>query len=150
MLLKWVSFVRKSFCRDFLFFYFEDQNERIFTPNVVIIQWNEYIERIHQMSYSSLSDNGMLQIFSFWIKWLYGTLLNCSRIFMAIYLFSQILKFTKYSIKPIEKLSRRHLINSSDVFLLRVSLYKNPGKNIFALNNPLQWYRYCWEEKKFP
>ena len=25
----------------------------------------EYIERIHQMSYSSLSDNGMLQIFSF-------------------------------------------------------------------------------------
>ena len=26
---------------------------------------NEYIERIHQMSYSSLSDNGMLQIFSF-------------------------------------------------------------------------------------
>ena len=39
---------------------------------------------------------------------------------MAIYLFSQILKFTKYSIKLIEKLSRRHFINSSDVF---VSLY---------------------------
>ena len=35
---------------------------------------NEYIERIHQMSYSSLSDNGMLQIFSFLIKWLYKTL----------------------------------------------------------------------------
>jgi len=35
---------------------------------------NEYIERIHQMSYSSLSDNGMLQLFSFLIKWLYGTL----------------------------------------------------------------------------
>jgi len=34
----------------------------------------EYIERIHQMSYSSLSDYGMLQIFSFLIKWLYGTL----------------------------------------------------------------------------
>ena len=34
----------------------------------------EYIERIHQMSYSSLSDNGMLLIFSFLIKWLYGTL----------------------------------------------------------------------------
>ena len=34
---------------------------------------NEYIERIHQMSYSSLSYNGMLQIFSFLIKWLYGT-----------------------------------------------------------------------------
>ena len=30
----------------------------------------EYIERIHQMSYSSLSDNRMLQIFSFLIKWL--------------------------------------------------------------------------------
>ena len=29
---------------------------------------NKYIERIHQMSYSSLSDNGMLQIFSFLIK----------------------------------------------------------------------------------
>ena len=28
----------------------------------------EYIERIHQMSYSSLSDDGMLQIFSFLIK----------------------------------------------------------------------------------
>ena len=36
----------------------------------------------------------------------------------AIYLFSQILKFTKYSIKLIEKLSRRHLINSSDVFVI--------------------------------
>ena len=35
---------------------------------------NEYIERIHQMSYSLLSDNVMLQIFSFLIKWLYGTL----------------------------------------------------------------------------
>ena len=34
----------------------------------------EYIERIHQMSYSSLSDNGMLQVFSFLIEWLYGTL----------------------------------------------------------------------------
>ena len=39
--------------------------------------------------------------------------------FMAIYLFSQILKFTKYCIKPIEKLSRRHLINSSDVFVIK-------------------------------
>ena len=29
---------------------------------------NEYMERIHQMSYSSLSDNGMLQIFSFLIN----------------------------------------------------------------------------------
>jgi len=35
---------------------------------------NEYTERIHQMSYSSLSDNGILQIFSFLIKLLYGTL----------------------------------------------------------------------------
>ena len=38
---------------------------------------------------------------------------------MAIYLFSQILKFTKYSIKLIEKLSRRHFINSSDVFVIK-------------------------------
>ena len=29
---------------------------------------NEYIERIHQVSFSSLFDNGMLQIFSFLIK----------------------------------------------------------------------------------
>ena len=29
---------------------------------------NEYNERIHQMSYSSLTDNGMLQIFRFLIK----------------------------------------------------------------------------------
>ncbi len=38
---------------------------------------------------------------------------------MAIYLFWQILKFLKYSIKLIEKLSRRHLINSSDVFVIK-------------------------------
>ena len=38
---------------------------------------------------------------------------------MAIYLFSHILKFTKYSVKLIEKLSRRHLINSSDVFVIK-------------------------------
>ena len=41
------------------------------------------------------------------------------RIFMAIYLFSQILKFTKYRIKLIEKVSRRHLINSSDVTVIK-------------------------------
>ena len=35
---------------------------------------------------------------------------------MAIYLVSQKLKF---SIKFIEKLSRRHLINSSDVFVIK-------------------------------
>ena len=38
---------------------------------------------------------------------------------MAFYLFSQILKFTLYSIKLIEKLSRRHLINSFDVFVIK-------------------------------
>ena len=38
---------------------------------------------------------------------------------MDIYLFSQILKFTYYNIKLIEKLSRRHLINSSDVFVIK-------------------------------
>ena len=38
---------------------------------------------------------------------------------MAIYLFSQILKITQYSIKLIEKLSRRHLINSSDVLVIK-------------------------------
>ena len=38
---------------------------------------------------------------------------------MAIYLFSQILKFTKYRIKLIEKLPKRHFINSSDVFVIK-------------------------------
>ena len=38
---------------------------------------------------------------------------------MAIYLFSQILKITQYSITLIENLSRRHLINSSDVFVIK-------------------------------
>ena len=33
-----------------------------------------YIERIHQMSYSSLYDNGILKILSFLMKLLYGTL----------------------------------------------------------------------------
>ena len=37
---------------------------------------------------------------------------------MAIYLFSQILKLTEDSIKLIENLSRRHLITSSDVFVI--------------------------------
>ena len=37
---------------------------------------------------------------------------------MAIYLFLQILKFTNYSKKLIEKLSRQHLINFSDVFVI--------------------------------
>ena len=37
---------------------------------------------------------------------------------MAIYLFSQILKFT-YNINLIEKLSIRYLINSSDVFVIK-------------------------------
>ena len=38
---------------------------------------------------------------------------------MAINLFLQILKFPKYGIKLIEKLSRRHLIHSSDVFVIK-------------------------------
>ena len=38
---------------------------------------------------------------------------------ITIYLFSQIQKFTKYSIKLIEKLLRRHMINSSDVFVIK-------------------------------
>ena len=44
------------------------------------------------------------------------------------WLFSQILKFMYYSIKPIEKLSRRHLINSSDDSSLMVSLYQKRNK----------------------
>ena len=38
---------------------------------------------------------------------------------MAIYLFFQILKFALYSVKLIEQLSRRHLINSFDVFVIK-------------------------------
>ena len=47
---------------------------------------------------------------------------------MAIYLFSQIFKFTKHIIKLIEKLSRRHLINSSDVFLIKGFTVTNYGR----------------------
>ena len=59
---------------------------------------------------------------------------------MSIYLFSQILKFKKYSIKLIEKLSRRHLINSSDVFVIKgftvsnnLTNYGRRHSNIFTL-----------------
>ena len=45
---------------------------------------------------------------------------------MAIYLYFQILKFTKYSEKLIEKLSRRHAINSSDVFVIKCFTVYNP------------------------
>ena len=45
---------------------------------------------------------------------------------MAIYLFSQILKFTKYSMKLIDKLSRRHLISSSDVFVIKGFTVEKP------------------------
>ena len=38
---------------------------------------------------------------------------------MAINLFSLILRFTLNGIKLIEKLSRRHLINSFDVFVIK-------------------------------
>ena len=49
----------KTCQRDYIYQYIDTDSE---TLN------NEYIERIHQMSYSSLSDNGMMQIFSFLIK----------------------------------------------------------------------------------
>ena len=56
----------------------------VFMASLIVLNWidisycenlnNEYIERIHQMSYSSISDNGMLQICSFLIEWSYGVL----------------------------------------------------------------------------
>ena len=42
----------------------------------------------------SLSDNGILQIISFLIKWLYGALLNRSRTF--IFIFANIEIYTRY------------------------------------------------------
>ena len=51
---------------------------------------------------------------------------------MSIYLFSQILKFTKYRIKLIEKLSRRHLINSSDVFVIKGFTVQSLSYSIFG------------------
>ena len=39
--------------------------------------------------------------------------------FMAIYLFIYTRRFKYNSIKLIEKMSRRHLINSSDVFVIK-------------------------------
>ena len=52
---------------------------------------------------------------------------------MAIYLFLQILKFTKYSIKLIEKLSRRHLINFSDVFVSKGFTVEKGNNNNIAI-----------------
>jgi len=59
---------QKSRISGFNFYLMKNNNNYSETLN------NEYIERIHRMSYSSLSDNGMLQIFSLLINWLYGTL----------------------------------------------------------------------------
>ena len=51
---------------------------------------------------------------------LFKTVFIHSHIHGYLFIFeSKILKFTKYSIKLIEKLSRRHLINSSDVFVIK-------------------------------
>ena len=60
---------------------------------------------------------------------------NCSRKFIAIYLFSQILKITWYSKKLINKLSRRHLINSSDVFV---------SKGFTMTFNKFSWCLWSW------
>ena len=65
------------------------------------------IEEINKMLLSIPNDNGM-QIFSFLIKWLYGALLNCFRIHGYLFIFK--MTFRHNSIKPIEKLSRRHFI----------------------------------------
>ena len=56
---------------------------------------------------------------------------------MAIYLFSQVLKLTKYSIKLIEKLSRRNLINSSDVFVIKGFTVLTLCINDYSLKNVL-------------
>ena len=66
---------------------------------------------------------------------------------MAIYLFLQILKFTKYSIKLIEKLSRQHLINSSDVFVIKgftvVKLFIKGGNHLrFVEKKNLHVFRF--------
>ena len=58
-------------------------------------------------------------------------LFNCSSILMAIYLFSLILKFTQYSIKLNEKLSRRYLINSS--FLFAIDGFTAINKNLIIV-----------------
>ena len=58
---------------------------------------------------------------------------------MAIYLFSQILKFTKYSIKPIEKLSRRHLINSSDIFVIKGFIVSKQRESVYVY----MFMRFC-------
>ena len=52
---------------------------------------------------------------------------------MAIYLFSQILKFTLYSMKLMEKMSRRHLINSSDVFVIKGFTVYNIFITVFGI-----------------
>ena len=52
---------------------------------------------------------------------------------MAIYSFSEILKFTLYSIKLMEKMSRRHLINSSDLFVIKGFTVDNIFITVFGI-----------------
>ena len=57
---------------------------------------------------------------------------------MAIYTFLQVLRFRYNNIKPIEKLSRRHFINSFDVSeVLGLTVLYFPGINVtsFLLNS---------------
>ena len=60
---------------------------------------------------------------------------------MAIYLFSQILKLMSYSINLNEKLSRRHLINSSDVFVVKGFTVTEPFDSKVKWHPVLQSFR---------
>ena len=57
-------FMDKQCCKNSPIFWFRKQDNVKYSETLN----NKYIERIHQMSYSPVSDNGMLQIFSFLIK----------------------------------------------------------------------------------
>ena len=46
---------------------FHSQISQVHSYTYTLIQNIKYIEKIYEMSYSALSDNGMLQIFTFFI-----------------------------------------------------------------------------------
>ena len=92
----------------------------------------------------------MLQIFSFLIKWLYGALLNC-----FLFFFRKYWNLRNYSIKLIEKLSRRYLINSSDVFVIKgftVCIYIHIHTGIYSIyhktHTPKCTFRYNFNKLK--
>jgi len=71
-----------------------------------------HIKTNYEMSFSKPTDNEMLQVFSFELN-NYMELYKTGSTYFMVFLFFQLLRFMQKSIKPIKKLSRRHIIKVS-------------------------------------